>query len=231
MGPTLQGKGDERGGFASAAMFGEAVGLTDVFCQKEETLLEESEDEQAVQAFLDGDPAGFERLVRKFRPHVYGMCVRFAGNHHDADDLAQEVFLRAYRGLSRFRRQARFSTWLHRIAVNTCLNWAATRPSKVEDLPDDIPDPHPEQLERISREQRALAVRKAVAGLPAKQRLTLVLRCYHGLPHREIAAVMNSPVGTVKANLYFALRNLKKKLEHSGFTLASMTTRRGATTR
>jgi RNA polymerase sigma-70 factor (ECF subfamily) len=130
--------------------------------------------------------------------------------------LAQEVFLRAYRGLSQFKRQSRFSTWLYRIAVNTCLNWVSSRKVKVEPLPEHLPDPAPGQVEGLSRSERSRTVREALAHLPEKQRMTLVLRTYQGMSHREISELMGSSIGTTKANFFFALRNLRKVLEKFG---------------
>lgn len=179
----------------------------------EEQLLDGSEDERAIREFLEGDRKSFDRLVLKYRAQVYRLCYRFTGNHHDADDQAQEAFLRAYRGLPNFRGQSRFSTWLYRIAVNTCLNWASARKSRSEPLSEELADPGPGQAERLLHEQQSVAVREAVARLPERQRATLVLRVYHGLSHREIAEVMESPIGTVKANFFFALQNLRKALE------------------
>jgi RNA polymerase sigma-70 factor (ECF subfamily) len=181
--------------------------------------LEGRDDEQAVRAFHEGDLEAFGRLVHKYRAQVYRLCFRFTGNHHDADDQAQEIFLRAYRGLASFRGQSRFSTWLYRIGVNACLNWAAARKNRAEPLPEEIADPAPGQVERLSRAQCDAAVREVVHRLPEKQRLTLVLRVYHELSYREISEVMESPIGTVKANLYFALQNLKKMLSNAGLTV------------
>jgi RNA polymerase sigma-70 factor (ECF subfamily) len=178
--------------------------------------LDEREDEQAVRDFLKGDRSAFDHLVGKYRARVYRLCLRFTGNHADADDQAQEAFLRAYRGLPRFRRQSRFSTWLYRITINTCLNWAAACKGRSEPLPEEIPDTNPGQFERLSRDEREAALREAIGRLPPKQRATLVLRVYDGLSHREISEIMESPVGTVKANFFFALQNLRKILEKAG---------------
>jgi len=173
--------------------------------------LEDNEDGRAVEAFQNGEKEAFDRLVSKYQGRVYRLCLRFTGNHYDADDQAQEAFIRAYRGLRRYRGQARFSTWLFRIVVNTCLSWAAARrPS--EELVEDLSDPAPGPLERLGREQESLVVRDAISRLPAKQRMTLVLRVYHGFTHREIAELLDGPVGTVKANFFFALQNLRKSL-------------------
>jgi RNA polymerase sigma-70 factor (ECF subfamily) len=146
---------------------------------------------------------------------VYRTCYRVVGNHADAADLTQEVFLRAYRGLPRFRRDASFSTWLYRIAVNTALTHAAARGTGFDTLEavSDVPDPKGVPADvAVERGQRARALRAALGRLPKKQRLTLVLRVYGDLSHEEIARALGRSVGTVKANLFFALRNLRALL-------------------
>lgn len=183
--------------------------------REKEQLLDGREDERAIQEFLNGDRDGFDRLVLKYRTQVYRLCYRFTGNHHDADDQVQEAFLRAFRGLPNFQGRSRFSTWLYRIAVNTCLNWASARKSRSEPLPEQIADPSPGPAERLSYEQQSEALWEAIARLPEKQKATLILRVYHGLSHREISEVLESPIGTVKANLFFALQNLRKTLENT----------------
>ena len=155
----------------------------------------------------------FDDLVRTHRGRVYGLCYRYAGNRADAEDLAQEVFLRAYRGLSGFRGEASLSTWVYRIAVNVCLNWVSSRKRRVEELPADLVDPGPSPMERLGRKEASAAVLTAVARLPERQRMTLVLRVYQELTHKEIGDIMDCPVGTAKANFFFALKNLRKYLE------------------
>lgn len=167
------------------------------------------EDEREVEAFRNGEQAAFDRLVLKYQRRIYRLCLRCTGSHADADDLAQEVFLHAYRGLGRFRSAARFSTWLYRIAWNACMNWTSSKKT-AEALPDDLVDAGPSALDRLSREQAAARLRQAVERLPERQRAVLLLRVYEGLSHREIAEILGSPVGTVKANLFHALANLRK---------------------
>lgn len=169
----------------------------------------EKEDDEAVGAFQKGDRRAFDRLVLKYQKMIYRLAVRYTGSHQDADDLAQEIFLRAYRGLGAFRAEARFSTWLYRIGVNACLNWVGGRRAG-EKLPDHLVDPRPGALERLSRDEASRELREAISKLPDKQRATLVLRVYQDMSHKEIAEVMESPVGTVKANLFFAIENLRK---------------------
>ena len=175
-------------------------------------------DEGAVQAFQKGDRTAFDPLVRKYQAQVYRICCRFTGNHHDANDLAQDIFLRAFRGLDRFRSASRFSTWLYRIAVNCCLNWAGSAKFHYAELPEHLPDPVPGVVETISRKEVSETVRAAVAQLPEKQRLTVILRVYHDMPYRDIAALVGCPLGTAKANFYFAVQNLRKAMTASGGT-------------
>lgn len=169
----------------------------------------EREDEEAVQAFQRGEKDAFDRLVLKYQRMIYRLCFRYTGSHPDADDLAQDVFFRAYRGLAGFRSEARFSTWLYRIGLNVCMNWASAKKAS-EALPENLADAAPSAFDRLSREQATFELRRAIARLPEKQRATLLLRVDQELSHKEIAQVLGSPVGTVKANLFFALANLRK---------------------
>ena len=162
-----------------------------------------------------GDAAAFDALVERHRRAVYQVCYRFVHHHEDASDLAQEVLVRAWRGLGRFKGDAAFSTWLYRIAVNACLNKVSSPAVPAEPLEDSdrLEDPHAERPGAdLQRAQRAAAVRRAIHALPNKQRATLVLRLYHELSHQEIADILGSSVGTVKANLFHALGNMKKIL-------------------
>ena len=169
-------------------------------------------DRQSIEAFRGGQREAFDHLVRAHRSRVFGICYRYTGNRADADDVSQEVFLRAYKGLPRFRGEARFSTWLYRIAVNACLNWVAGRKRDTSELSEDLVDPGPSPQERASQSELSTTLRAAVRRLPDRQRMTVVLRVYEGLSHKEIGAVMGCPVGTAKANLFFALKNLRKLL-------------------
>jgi RNA polymerase sigma-70 factor, ECF subfamily len=122
------------------------------------------------------------------------------------------VFVRAYRGLSGFKGQAAVSTWLYRIAVNVCLNRLAARtPATLPVDNRDVVDTRTEPADAaVLRGERAREVRAAIAQLPPKQRATVILRIYHELPHEQIAGILGSSVGAVKANFFHALANLKK---------------------
>jgi RNA polymerase sigma-70 factor, ECF subfamily len=167
-----------------------------------------------IAACVSGRPGAFDLIVERHRRPVYQLCYRFVGNHEDASDLTQDVFLRAYRGLGAFRGGSSLATWLYRIGVNLCLNRVGRKTSPTEslDVRQHIDSRTESASDRVLREERSIQVRKAIAALPPKQRATLVLRMYHELSHEEIAGVLGSSVGAVKANFFHALGNLKKRL-------------------
>jgi RNA polymerase sigma-70 factor, ECF subfamily len=172
-------------------------------------------DEHAlVEACRNGQPGAFDLVVERHRRSIYLLCYRFVSNHEDASDLSQDVFLRAYRGLRSFRGQSSLATWLHRIGVNVCLNRVSVKKPYSESIQDrQFVDERVELAQdRLLRDERAARVREAIAQLPRKQRATLVLRMYHEMSHQEIADVLGSSVGAVKANFFHALGNLKKLL-------------------
>ncbi len=179
----------------------------------EPTLATLSEPE-LVAAARGGRAGAFDLIVERHRRTVYQICYRFVGNHEDASDLSQEVFLRAYRGLKAFKGNAALGTWLHRIAVNASLNHVSARTLSTEPIDEhEHVDTRGESAsDRVLRGERAVRVRAAVARLPAKQRAALVLRTYHEMSHQEIARLLGTTVGAVKANVFHALQNLRKLL-------------------
>ena len=173
-----------------------------------------ADDRALVEAARGGADEAFDVIVEGHRRTVYNVCYRFTGNHADASDLAQDAFVRAYRGLGAFRGDSAVATWLYRIAVNVCLNHAAVkRPAfegldtrQFEDRGTEAPDT------RVLREERAARVRSAIGQLPPRQRLTVILRTYHDLTHEQIASMLGTTVGTAKANFFHALRSLRARL-------------------
>jgi RNA polymerase sigma-70 factor (ECF subfamily) len=173
------------------------------------------DDTALVAACVAGRREAFDVIVERHRRTVYQVCYRFVSNHEDASDLSQEAFVRAWRGLKNFKGQSALSTWLYRIAVNVCLNKVSAKTPATEPVEslERFEDTRTEGARsRLLREERAAAVRKAIAGLPKKQRATLILRTYHDMSHQQIADILGSSVGAVKANFFHALANLKKIL-------------------
>ena len=173
-----------------------------------------ADDRTLVEACRGGRRDAFDVLVQRHQRQVYQLCYRFVGNHEDASDLAQDVFIRAYRGMHTFKGNSAFSTWLYRVCVNVCLNRVGSRGPRFAALDiADRPDPRVEHGDTLLlRGERAAEVRAAIARLPAKQRTALILRVYHELPHEAIAEIVGSSVGAVKANFFHALANLRKLL-------------------
>src|SRR5438552_3501376 len=176
--------------------------------------LAELDESQLVAACLAGQREAFDLIVERHRRSVYLLCYRFVGNHEDASDLSQDVFVRAYRGLQRFRGQSSLGTWIYRIGVNVCLNRVSVKQPSTESIDAG---PHVDQRAKdpaieLLRGERAAEVRAAIAQLPRKQRATVILRVYHELSHDEIAGILGSSVGAVKANFFHALGNLKRLL-------------------
>jgi RNA polymerase sigma-70 factor (ECF subfamily) len=170
-----------------------------------------ADEREAIEACRRGERAAFDLLVERYQRDVYRLCYRYLGNHEDANDMAQEAFLKAWRGLGSFRGDSAFSTWIYRIAVNTCLNFRSSRkPAAAEEPSDSLPDHRPSAPERMLGRERERQVRAAIARLPDKQRATLILKVYHELTHEEVARVLGSTVGTVKANLFHAVSNLRR---------------------
>ena len=179
--------------------------------------LEQLDERALVEACLAQRSGAFDLIVERHRRAIYQLCYRFVVNHEDASDLSQDVFLRAYRGLRGFRGQSTLATWLYRIGVNVCLNRVSAKTTLgklTEPIEEkqfvDVRAESPSDL--MLKDERAARVRAAIAQLPRKQRATLILRTYHEMSHQEIADVLGSSVGAVKANFFHALGNLKKLL-------------------
>ncbi len=177
--------------------------------------LHDADDLTLVAAHLQDRRDAFDVIVERHRRNVYRLCYRFVGNHEDASDLAQDVFMRAFKGLHKFKGDSSLGTWLHRVGVNVCLNRLALKPlpckplGVVERRDDRIEDP----LARLVRGERIAIVRAAIRKLPPRQRATLMLRVYRELPHEEIARILGRSVGTGKANFFQALGNLRRILQ------------------
>lgn len=194
--------------------------------QKEQALLTPQEDEKLVRAFLAGDAPAFDALVIKYKDMVYTMCYYLLGDIHEANDYSQETFLKVYKSLPAFRFESSFSTWLYRIAVNTCknrLNSLSYRFRKrlvsLHD-PDEsgnpvlqIPDESPLPNGRMEKAEKILQVRKAIKQLSPDHKTAIVLRDIKGLSYEEIALITGTDLGTVKSRISRARQELKSKLK------------------
>jgi RNA polymerase sigma-70 factor (ECF subfamily) len=165
-----------------------------------------------------GEMEAFRRLVERSRARVYRLAYDLTGNRHDAEDLTQEIYLKAYRSLNQFRGEALWSTWLHRIAVNAYLD--NRRTARTMEVLDEAADgsldhhgalaPGPERMAESAMIQEN--IQRALNSLTPQERSVFVLRHYNDLPLRDIAAAMNIREGTVKTYLFRAVRRLQREL-------------------
>jgi RNA polymerase sigma-70 factor (ECF subfamily) len=172
-----------------------------------------------VESAIAGDQGAFAQLVDRYKAPVYSLAYRMLGNSGDAEDAAQEIFVRAYTKLATFDRGRRFSTWLLSIGSNYCIDVLRRRRATIVDLDDvafAVPDqaPGPERS-AVDQEQRR-AVARAVQRLPETYRLVTVLRYYHDLSYEEIERTTGLSEATIKTRLFRARRQLEALLEQEG---------------
>ena len=158
----------------------------------------------------NGDHGAFEALIRDHQRMIHSLCYRMSGSLADAEDLAQETFIHAYQHLDGFRTEARFSSWLYRIAVNQCLNWQKRR-QRLDQL-------HKEWSEQDREPSgadtgRSQQIQEALLKLPPKQRAAVILTTYDGLTHAEAAAALGCSETTVSWRLFAARGKLKRLLK------------------
>lgn len=185
-------------------------------------------DSVLIERCRNGDLAAFDEIVERHQNRVYNLCYWSLNDPDEAADAAQDVFVRAWRSIAKFRGESEFSTWLHRIAVNVVHDAARRRqraplPFSTASTPDDDDagdtppldpgDPAAGPQETMIRHERQQAVRRALAELPEHHRLVLVLFDIQGHSYDEMAALLELPVGTVKSRLNRARLALRDKLD------------------
>jgi RNA polymerase sigma-70 factor (ECF subfamily) len=168
-----------------------------------------------VQAARAGDRRAFEELVRATASDTYSLAHRLVGNDEDARDVVQDVYLRAFRGIQRFRGDAQFSTWLHRITANCAATHLGRRlRHRHEEIDDDVVDEHPGRDPQAVAESHALRDRLTaeLAELPPRLRAVVVLRDVYDLPHEAIATELGITVTAAKVRLHRARKRLRERL-------------------
>ncbi|MBI2220634.1 MAG: sigma-70 family RNA polymerase sigma factor [Acidobacteria bacterium] len=177
------------------------------------------DDAQLITRAAAGDSAAFMTLVERHRGLVYRVAFQYAGNHFDADDIAQDVFLKVHRSLASFRHDAQFASWLYRIAMNACIDHGRRRTpvtsldaAREDERPYDpvAADPGPEQHVYAGEVRRA--VEAAVDKLPPQQRVIFAMRHFEGLKLTDIADALGVAEGTVKRQLHSAVHRLRHAL-------------------
>jgi RNA polymerase sigma-70 factor (ECF subfamily) len=174
----------------------------------------------------EGDDSGFNFLIEKYRKAIINFMYRMVHNQAVAEELAQEVFLRVYRSRETYRAEAKFTTWLYRIATNLGVNHARdtkherSAPTVYLDQPDpetgttpDVADMHATAEEELVRDERMRAIRKHVMALPERQRTAVLMHKYQGLDYKEIGAVLHLSESATKSLLFRAYQTLRERLK------------------
>jgi RNA polymerase sigma-70 factor (ECF subfamily) len=192
-------------------------------------------DEELVARAQGGDVDSFNQLILRWERPIYALAYRVIGREEDARDVSQEAFLRAFRALPGFKGQAKFSSWLYRIALNLCRDWIRKqRRAAVQQMPEGV-DPvemageagPAESIEDlVARKELSAVVGEAMALLPEEQRTAIILKEYHGMTFQEIADLQGCPLSTVKTRLYQGLTVVRRHLEQQGRMSAQLVKRK-----
>lgn len=182
-------------------------------------------DERAlVRRVQSGDPAAFRELVEQHKQQVYYLALDLSGNHHDAEDLSQEVFIKVFRGIGKFRSGAKISSWLHRITINAYIDSQRKKSHKMITLVETEDENQADPLHNAADETTGNPEREATSArisehvhaalerLSAQERTVFVMRHYHDMPLKEISEAMMVAEGTVKSLLFRAIRKLRGHL-------------------
>jgi RNA polymerase sigma-70 factor (ECF subfamily) len=180
--------------------------------------MEPLSDQELIQEVREGKRRAYTELMHRYQERVYWVARRIVGGHEDADDVTQETFVKAYLALGEFRGDSSFFTWLYRIAVNLSLNTIRKRQvlsylHESELLGRFLPS-HDDPSERVEQEETATLLERAIAQLPEKQRAVFVLRYHDELSYEEIAKILKTSIGGLKANYFHALRKVREHLRN-----------------
>jgi len=182
-------------------------------------------DEELVALSMGGDVESFNQLVVRWERPIYALAYRVIGREEEARDVVQETFLRAFRSIGNFRGQAKFSSWVYRIALNLCRDWMRReRRTPLMPAPEgvDVIELAAEQgpvesvEDLVARRDMSRLVAEAMKKLPEEQRTAIILKEYHGMTFQEIADLQGVPLSTVKTRLYQGLNVLRRHLAAEG---------------
>ena len=172
------------------------------------------DERRLVREAMEGSQHAFRALVELYMREIYNTAFRFVQNHHDADDIAQETFVRAYEALPSFRGDAEFGTWLYRIAANLSLNCLKSSRRRKERDSAAVPEVHAadDSMDSAARHNISAHIERALHELPTLQRAAVILRHVQGLSTRQVSEILNCSEGTVKTHLFRGMKKLRKQL-------------------
>ena len=187
-------------------------------------MLRNLSDEDLVEKAVAGEHDAFAEIVRRWERKIFALCFGMLGREDEAKDAAQETFIAAFKNLSRFRGEAKVSSWLHRIAVNQCLTTKRRSKTRAEEFFDHedgsderafVAAPQHSPGRKAEAQERTNVVRQAVRALPTELREVVVMKEFEEMTFQEISETLDVPLSTVKSRLYTALKQLRMRLERT----------------
>jgi RNA polymerase sigma-70 factor (ECF subfamily) len=178
---------------------------------------------EIIQKIQNGDARSFKDLFEANKEMVFNICIRFLEDKDEAEDSSQDIFIKVYHSIHKFKFESRFSTWLYRICVNHCLNQLKKKKAmkwlsldvlwnNFTSEEHDIIDHSDDIVKTIERNESKEIINKAIDSLPTKQKTALILSKFEELSYNEIASIMNCSISSVESSLFRAKQNMAKKL-------------------
>ena len=189
----------------------------------------ELDDKELLELYHSGQKERmFNELVRRYQKRIYWVARRMVKRHEDADDIAQDVFVKAYTALEGFRGDSNIYTWLYRIAVNLSINHLRKQKvRKAVDLDDYLPflSKDADQDRKMMRRENVTLIEEAIETLPEKQRAVFIMRYYDEMPYEQISSILGTTVGGLKANFHHAVKKVTAyvKKNHTSVNLDGLT--------
>lgn len=189
-------------------------------------MYQQGDDDNLIRAYLDGDENAFNSLVVRHMDNVFSICYRYTGNHDDASDCAQDIFVKVYNNLHTFRFKSAFSTWLYRIVVNSCKNYVSK--SSYRNLNtslslsahdndnayySDVADSKDGPESVLDKKETHKLIMQAVHSLPGDMKMLIILRDFENRPYEEITGITGMKMGTIKSRISRARTRLKEMLK------------------
>ncbi len=175
-------------------------------------------DEKLLELIKSGSREAFDELVLKYHREIYFLTLRMSKKNEDAEELTQQIFIKAFEKLDTFRGESGFKTWLYQVAINQCRSFFRSKKDTCEltEAADNISAHEENPSEKALKNEASSAALEAVSDLPEKQKSAVILRIYHEMSYEEIGKIIGCSEQTAKVNFHYGIENLRKKLKSNG---------------